>query len=364
MEDNKKSFSWGKFIYGFFSVPFYVLFALSLSARFLDPEYFSYIGLFGFLFVPLFILQFVVWLYWIRYRRTFFAGLSTLFLMISLFYFRDTFQFFNQSEEKGLKVMTWNVKNFDLYNWSKNKETRSKMLKLIDSVDADIMCFQEFFTDKDQFQNVEAIKNRGYKHCYFQSTYEDKLHNAWGLAIFSKYPITQRKVLKNVFDTKTNNITIKANIKTPKGNYKVYNSHLKSIHFGYEDYDYIHDLKNKHEYDKFKTASILLKMLRAYPKRSLQAKSIVDDMTSDGVEKLIYCCDMNDIPSSHSYGLFRKNMQDAFTEKGCGFSPTYDLAFPFLRIDYIFASKAIEINGYKVLEKSLSDHYPVVCWLY
>ncbi len=237
------------------------------------------------------------------------------------------------------------------------------MLKLIDSVDADIMCFQEFFTDKDQFQNIDAIRKLGYKHYYFESTHEDKLHNSWGLAIFSKFPISEKEVLKNVFSPKTNNITIKALIKTPKGNYKVYNSHLKSIHFGYEDYDYIHDLKNKHEYDKLKTASILLKMLRAYPKRSLQAKSIVEDMDKEKAEKIIYCCDMNDIPSSHSYGLFRKKMQDAFTQKGCGFSPTYDLAFPFLRIDYIFASDAIRINGYKVLEESLSDHYPIVSWL-
>lgn len=30
-----------------------------------------------------------------------------------------------------ISLITWNVKNFDLYNWSGNKETRAKMFELL-----------------------------------------------------------------------------------------------------------------------------------------------------------------------------------------------------------------------------------------
>ena len=43
-----------------------------------------------------------------------------------------------------MKVMSYNVRLFDLYNWSHNTATRNEILDLIRVEDPDILCLQEF----------------------------------------------------------------------------------------------------------------------------------------------------------------------------------------------------------------------------
>jgi endonuclease/exonuclease/phosphatase family metal-dependent hydrolase len=54
-----------------------------------------------------------------------------------------------------------------------------------------------------------------------------------------------------------------------------------------------------------------------------------------------------------------KGLKNAFREKGSGMGRTYNGSFPNYQIDYIMAGKQFDVLNYNIIEKKLSDHYPV-----
>ena len=48
-----------------------------------------------------------------------------------------------------IKIMSFNVRLFDLYNWSKNEKVKSNILSFIKKESPDIICFQEYYYDFD-----------------------------------------------------------------------------------------------------------------------------------------------------------------------------------------------------------------------
>jgi endonuclease/exonuclease/phosphatase family metal-dependent hydrolase len=271
------------------------------------------------------------------------------------------YQFPKNQTLEGLKVMTWNVKCFDLYDWNKNENTRKKMLSLIDSVDADILCFQEFYTDTNHFNNLKAIRQLGYPYVHFQTTLVQQRNQKWGVATFSKYPIVRKEIVK--IDEAKHNIAICTQIRISDSVYSIYNAHFQSLHFSFEDYDYIEKLKNEYEYDGFKNQLLVSKIFKAYPLRVKQVSKILDHIALSKNSHIVLAVDMNDIPISYCYHQIGRTLQDAFLEKGGGASKTIDLFNPWLRIDYVFCSKNLSANAYSVLYQNLSDHYPVVVYL-
>ena len=69
--------------------------------------------------------------------------------------------------------------------------------------------------------------------------------------------------------------------------------------------------------------------------------------------------DFNDTPSSYAVNAMAQGLKNAFREKGSGFGRTYNGNFPNYQIDYIMASPQFEVADYQIIEKRLSDHYPV-----
>ena len=75
---------------------------------------------------------------------------------------------------------------------------------------------------------------------------------------------------------------------------------------------------------------------------------------------LVMAGDMNDIPSSYLYHQITKELCDCYTDKGVGFSTTYNGGFPRYRIDMVFRSEGIRTLSYKRVRTDISDHYPLV----
>jgi len=69
--------------------------------------------------------------------------------------------------------------------------------------------------------------------------------------------------------------------------------------------------------------------------------------------------DFNDTPTSYAVNKMSEGLKNAFCEKGSGFGRTYNGDFPNYQIDYIMASPAFNVLSYQIIEKKLSDHYPV-----
>ncbi len=54
------------------------------------------------------------------------------------------FSFSSQQDDEA-SIMTWNVKNFDLYNWSGNEDTRDNIMVFLEENRPNILCLQEFY---------------------------------------------------------------------------------------------------------------------------------------------------------------------------------------------------------------------------
>ena len=115
----------------------------------------SFLGL-AFPIVLISVLLFLlIWAVW-RHKVFFLINLAAI-LLSGPFIRTVVSLHFTTGDEKGLRIMSYNVKNFDLYNWSGNKDTRSKMMKLIKKESPDIICFQEYFSDDEEYRNTDYI---------------------------------------------------------------------------------------------------------------------------------------------------------------------------------------------------------------
>lgn len=341
----------------FVSLIFGIALLFSIATCYISPVYIGILSFVGLLFPVLVVVNFIMLCYWIKYTPKLFY-LSAVPLLISLFFVDRIFTIHLKNEpQKGIKIMTWNVKCFDLYNWSMNKETGEKMMNLIRKENPDVLCLQEFYTDENKFHNLEFLRDQlGFKYVHFYKTLTLRKTDHWGLATFSKYPIELTKELK--FENSKHNACIVTDILVEDKKIRVLNTHLQSIHLAYSDYIYIDQVKSNIKLsDVEKTKSIFRKLRKAYVYRAQQLDQIKDACFN---HHTILCGDFNDIPISYTYQTLSKNMHDAFIEKGSGFSRSMNLVVPYLRIDYILGSDDIQINSYKCIKKNLSDHYPVV----
>lgn len=348
---------------------------LSCLAAYIEPRQYWQLSFIGFAFPVVLVVNFLFLLGWgIAWNRFAFVPLIAIALCRGFIQHSFAFNFNTENKGHGIKLMTWNVKAFDLYNWSHNTETRSDMMALIKKENPDILCLQEFYTNNQIFHNIEYIRDTlGYKYCYFPPAVEllkyphsklqktlwrsGPLDQRWGVATFSKFPIVDTG--KVDFGKTLSNACIYTNLNIHGNAIRLYNVHFQSIHLGNEDYAAIDELEEKKETTWASLKSIMHKMKLAYTRRSIQANAVAKSM--QGFEgKKIVCGDFNDVPVSYTYHTVSQNLQDAFVEKGTGFGTTFSNKLSFFRIDYTLFDPAMQINSYRVVHKELSDHYPVI----
>lgn len=264
----------------------------------------------------------------------------------------------------AIKIMSYNVRLFDLYNWTMSQESRGQMFGLLQQENNDIVCFQEFYSEDDSdIQNADTLfkLQKSYdSHVVYTKTLRKTDH--WGIATFSRFPIVRKEVLK--FARGTNNICIFSDIKINDDTIRVYNAHLASVHFNKSDYKYIENLKDEKETsgDIIGALKIFTRLKEAFIKRSQQA-DIVAEHIKNCPYPVIVCGDFNDTPSSYTYHTISDNMKDAFVESGNGLGSTYYGLFPSFRIDYIFHDKRFTSDDFRIIRKKYSDHYPITCWI-
>jgi endonuclease/exonuclease/phosphatase family metal-dependent hydrolase len=87
---------------------------------------------------------------------------------------------------------------------------------------------------------------------------------------------------------------------------------------------------------------------------------IVKEQIKNSPYPIIICGDLNEIPISYVYNQLTESLNDAFLEKGNGLGVTHSSNYPFMRIDYVFTSNDLVVKGFNLIEKELSDHYPIV----
>jgi endonuclease/exonuclease/phosphatase family metal-dependent hydrolase len=342
---------------------------LSYIAPYINPDVFWPTAFFG-LAYPIFILVNMLFLlYWlIRRRKLWMISLGVLVLgwTIQGRTFQWRFASPAPAPKNCMRVISYNVKLFDLYNWSHNADTRSKIFKLIDAEKPAIFCVQEFFTeDEGEFQNLDTLRqllSLPYTHVEYTVTLRKTDH--WGVATFSKYPIVATGHI--VFNSRSNNRCIYSDLLVEGDTIRVYNMHLQSINFGYVDYKFLSDLKaGKDVTDEAERSKNIIRRLNiGFVRRSRQADAVAENIAACPYP-VIVCGDFNDTPVSYVYQTISKNLTDAFVESGTGFGKTFVNPLPFPRIDYILHSKQFQSYNFNVnQQQGLSDHYPIMCDIY
>lgn len=345
---------------------FVVFLVIGAVAKYISPQLFWLIAFFGLAFPFLVLLNLVFVVYWlVQFRREALISFFTIlfcFLTIRT-YLQATFS--NKGSNNDIKVTSYNSMLFDLYNWSKNAQSRRLILSQLQEINPDILCLQEFYNNSEmkQYFNIDTVLNvLNTKHYHVEYTSIAHKSNQFGIATFSKYPIINKG--KIIFNTKSNNICIYSDVLIEKDTVRIYNMHLQSISFSKKDYTFIGDLQDdddaKDELENSK--NILRRLKRAFVKRAEQAELIRASIQNCRY-KLILCGDFNDTPASYAYYLISKDLKDAFVEKGSGFGRTYAGKFPQFRIDYILHSKDLKCTQFARSEETYTDHFPITAYL-
>lgn len=329
-----------KIIY-FINIVVAVLLLFSLVLPFLSPKTFSILAVVNLGVSFLIILNVLFFIYWLIGLKKQFI-LSLLVLCLGYFSFGSLYKFSTSKKEESpqnVKVMNYNVRLFDLYDWISESNTETKIVDFIKREAPEILSIQEYHPHK----NIDLS--------FFKFKYE-KLSGKkmkYGQAIFSQFPIVNSGSIE--FPNTANN-AIFADIVKGTDTIRIYNIHLESMRINAN----VENLKNEDSERLLKRISTSFKMQELQTELFLKHKSSCK-------YKMIVCGDFNNTAFSYVYRKIKGDLNDTFKEAGNGFGRSYDFKFFPIRIDFILSDEAFAVNGFKSYNEHYSDHYPIMATL-
>jgi len=343
------------------TIALYVLLTLSHLSPYVHPREGWLWAVFGLLY-PLILSLCIVGLnYWFLKRSFRWVFATLLFIGVGGGYFMRFLTYNPQrtipKEANSLKVVSNNVQIFDLYaDHSDTKfATRDSIFDYILDQDADVVCFQEFYS-KDHptsFQTDELFERQFSPIDRHQRyVYKPTGRQYFGIVLFSKLPIiTKGDVSFNPEDQYNHNFCIFVDVVKNRDTFRIYNVHLQSFRISF--------LYNEPSHSK-KINGIAQRMHSVYPQRADQAIRITQHIESSPYPVII-CGDFNDTPVSYVYRQFDRLLTDAFMSCGRGLGITYAGKIPAGRIDYIFHSPELNSYQFETQQNPFSDHRAISC---
>jgi len=354
----------------FLNIIFVLPLLCSYLAAYVAPDRFWPIAFLGLAYPVLVIVNLLFVVCWLILIKKYFI-ISLLAIAIGWPHILTHIRFKNtkeiENQKPKIKVLSYNVRLFDLYNWkdSKSRVTRDKIFDLIHSEAPDILCFQEFYGgDKNHFNVMDTLLSFQQAKYYHVSYIRKKnKQTPFGIAIFSRYPILHNQEVTS--NTTGYNFCIYSDLLIGKDTVRVINAHLESIRLGREDYLFVSDLaSNRTENHSISEGSLKIfgKMRSAYRKRAEQVRAVSAEIEKSPYP-VILCGDFNDTPSSYAYHKIAQKLEDSFVEAGSGMGKSYIGILPSFRIDYIFHDTAFSAYQFRTIQAEYSDHYPVTTLL-
>ena len=315
-----------------------IVLLVSFLAYYVSPNTLPFLSLLSLTTPFLIVLNILFIVYWIvKLKRQFL--ISTIILLIGFQYVNNFYSFQEKKIllNKDLKIMSYNVRMFNVYNWINEENVPQKIYDFINTKNPDVLCLQEFNNKEDLGFNYP------YKFV--------KVHtkgNRFGQAIFSKYAIINSGSLNF---SNSNNNAIFADIVKNNDTVRVYNVHLESLKINPE----------KETFSNGNSERIKIRLETAFKKQANQATLLMQHQEKATLKSVI-CGDFNNNAFSWVYHQLKKEKNDAFEIAGEGFGKTYDFNFP-MRIDFILVDTTIEINNFKTFDVNYSDHFPIMARL-
>ena len=355
-----KKMTWKSKLLAYFTILFNFLLFFSYLSYIADPIAAIWVSFLGLAYPLILLINFILLVIWFFKKKLFF--LTSLLVIIAGMYHHSRFIqispkiFKSKSASRKIKVMSFNVRLFDLYNWSSNVEIKSKIISFIKSENPDVICFQEYYYDnnKEFITRELIIKELGVEYFHESFTNESKNSSKFGLATFSRFPIVNKQELE--FKNDHSNHCMWSDINIKSDTLRIYNAHMGSIRFNHSDYNIIGGKGSPlWPHQKIPEQDIYNRLKIGFSKRNQQLKELFPKVKKSPYNNII-CVDLNDTPLSYAYNQFNNHFKDAFTISGFGFGGTYIGKIPFLRIDYIWHDKNLQSLNFKTHKSEFSDH--------
>jgi endonuclease/exonuclease/phosphatase family metal-dependent hydrolase len=315
-----------------------ILLLLSYLLPYISPEKVPIFTIISLAVPVLLALNIFFIIYWIIKLKKYFT-ISLISIILGIGYISNIYKF---SEKKiflndDLKVMSYNVRLFNHYNWSTDSTIVKKISSFIAEKEPDVLSIQEYYD----------AENLQLKYPY-QFIKTKSNFNKFGLAIFSKFNIINSGSLD--LKESANNI-IYTDILKDKDTIRVYNIHLESLKMN----------TSQENFGIINSDKLLEQMEASFQKQAKQVELFLQhEKKWDG--KKILCGDFNNTAFSWVYRELSNEKQDAFKEAGKGLGKTFNYWFP-LRIDFILTDANFDINNFKTFNVPYSDHYPILARL-
>lgn len=189
----------------------------------INPNTFVFFSLLGLAYPYLLIGNFILLLYWIfRWKRR--AWQIVVVIAIGYPTFRTYYG--TAKTETGdvsydLSLLSYNIRYFDVYGWSNQKNTREKLFNYLNKFDGDVICLQEFLMNGNPDRRKTVIEQlHTYPYYYIEKD----------MAIFSRLPILHKGHL--TFAPGYSSSCIYGDFKLGKDTVRLYSVHLESYKLG------------------------------------------------------------------------------------------------------------------------------------
>lgn len=325
----------------------------------ISPATFWPAGFAALLIMPCVFLHVGFVLFWAWQRRK--QVIYSLFaLLVGIKFVWGTFAFHPFSRPRGdFSVLSYNVQVLRVYADFKQDAdypVTQKMVRWVTEEEADIKCFQEFYSRKeDKRFNLDARLRKTHPHAFFWVTLRNRISKSdeerFGLAIFSRYPIVAKGQIS--FDHHTmpgnrhGNAAIYADVRIGRDTVRIICTHLESMAIREE------------EMNRSKSRSIARRMRSGMIARAHQTEQLLDFIQKSPY-RVVLTGDFNEPPYSSAYLRFGRHLSSAFEEAGTGFDFSYNGKLFFLRIDHQFYSQGLEAKHFETLRQaSYTDHFPI-----
>ncbi len=341
-----------------------VLMIMSSLSVYISPEKIWFCPFFGLLFPYFLVANILFLILWIILKKRFFF----ISLLVIIFSWSNLNKFIQLNPFKSkpppdavtVKLLSYNVRLFNYYNWLKVKSADENILTFIEKENADLICLQEFFTIANNKLSEDSIRKSLYLNPYIHIYYTDVATNkrSLGMATYSSWPIVSKGVIKFA---DTRNASIYTDIRIHDDTVRIYNCHLQSTQLQKENYNFLDSIIFNYNTRRLtEIKDISHKLRNAYIKRARQV-DILSNHIKNSPYPCLVCGDFNDTPVSYTYHKLKGKLKDAYLESGTGIGNTYLGGFPSFRIDYILHSRAVATFNFKTKRIRLSDHYPIIC---
>jgi len=346
------------FVYTLLLFNLIAVFALGIASIsvYLSPEKLWFVSLFGIAYPYLLVVNLVFVVLWILVKP-WFTLISIVVILAGYKHVGNYLQFSGkQTNERGVRITSYNVKYFMGSNDFPSKENADHILNFLRQNNADIICLQEVRLNKRQIFDISDHKLAQIKHMQLaHSSY------AGGQLTLTRFPIL---FMGEIRFKNSGNMIIYTDILMNSDTVRVFNCHLQSYRLGKREINTIDSIDfNNDEQTKAKFMELGGKFRKAQIKRAEQAATL-REYIDDSPYPVIVCGDFNDTPVSFTYRTVRGNLEDSFTQSGKGTANTYNGKLPSFRIDYILHSSKFDSYNFEVSTLNHSDHYPISCDLF